>query len=382
MYALFSETNVLFGAVKGWFSDIFSLFKKDTWRNWNAETNKLDEFDDAHSRMMKQYKEVPDWWYFVIFLVSLIIGICFIERYHTNTPVWALLMSIGFNFVFLIPLTTLQSVTTFSLGLNVLIEMIVGYALPGNPQALMIIKAFGYNIDGQADNYVSNLKMGHYAKVPPVALFRGQLIMVFVQIFVNLGVLNWSISNIKDFCMPTQSAKFTCPDATTYYNSSVMWGALGPKKIFNDVYPIMRWSWLIGACIGLFFGVWRKFFRRYYPTWLNPVLIAGGMLNVSPPYGLTYVIPGAIANFFSQFYYKRRHVRLWSKFNYVLSAGFSAGLVFSSIVIFFAVQYKNYDLNWWGNTVPYAGLDGAEPPMKDVSLTPKGHFGPDPGHYP
>ncbi|SCU81636.1 LADA_0C00210g1_1 [Lachancea dasiensis] len=382
VYGFFSETKVIVDAAKTWFTDLVSLFKKETWQNWNSEVHLLDNFDDAHSRSMRKYKEVPDWWYFLIFLISLVIAICVIEKYHTGTPVWTLFMSIGFNFVFLIPLTLLQAVTGFSMGLNVLIEMIMGYALPGNPQALMIIKAFGYNIDGQADNYVSNLKVGHYAKIPPVALFRGQLVMVFVQVFVNLGVLNWSISNIKDFCQPTQAAKFTCPDAVTYYNSSVVWGAMGPKKIFNDVYPVLKWCWLIGACLGLFFGVWKKYLNRYYPRWFNPMLIVGGMINFEPPYNLTYYIPGAIANFLSQFYFKKYHVRLWSKFNYVLSAGFSAGLVFASIIIFFAVQYKEVDLNWWGNLAPFEGLDGLGPSLKDVSMTPNGYFGPGPGHYP
>ncbi|SCU98828.1 LAME_0G00716g1_1 [Lachancea meyersii CBS 8951] len=382
IYQFMTESHILLDAFKTWISGTLSLFKKETWKNWSSESHELDQFNDAHSRMMKKYKEVPEWWYFCVFLASLIIGICVIEKYHTSTPVWSLFMSIGFNFVFLIPLTILQAVTGTSLGLNVLIEMIMGYALPGNPQALMIIKAFGYNIDGQADNYVSNLKLGHYAKIAPIALFRGQLIMVFVQVFVNLGVLNWSISNLKDYCQPNQAAHFTCPDAITYYNSSVMWGAMGPKKIFNDVYPIMKWCWLIGACLGLFFGVWKKYLKRYYPKWFNPVLVTIGMIGMSPPYNLSYFIPGAFVNFFSQYYCKKYHVRLWSKFNYVLSAGFATGLVFSSIVIFFAVQYNNYDLNWWGNTVPYAGIDSAAPALKNVTLTPNGYFGPGPGHYP
>ena len=103
---------------------------------------------------------------------------------------------------------------------------------------------------------------------------------------------------------------------------------------------------------------------------------------MGPPYGLMYVVPGFFASFFSQFYLKKYHLRLWEKYNYVCDAAFSAGLVFSSIVIFFAVQYKQKDLNWWGNTVIYAGLDGEGLAKKDISQTSKGYFGPAPGHYP
>lgn len=76
----------------------------------------------------------------------------------------------------LIPITILEATTAVQMGLNVLIEIIMGYT-PGNPHALMIIKAFGYNIDGQADSYVGNLKIGPLCKDS------------------TKGVVSWSIDN-------------------------------------------------------------------------------------------------------------------------------------------------------------------------------------------
>lgn len=376
------HSKLLLNAFKDWALNLWSLRKPKSWTAmFKSEYAALDEFDDPHSNAMKSYKEVPDWWYFAILLASLVVGIAVVEHYPTNTPVWGLFVSLGFNFVFLIPTTILQATTGFSFGLNLLIEMVMGYALPGNPVAIMILKAFGYNIDGQADNYVSNLKIAHYCKIPPMAVFRGQCVIVLIQIFVNLGVLNWQISNIKDFCTPHQNAKFTCPDAVTYYNASVVWGAIGPKRIFNHIYPIFKWCWLIGACIGIVFGVWKRW-GRFYPRDFDPMLFVGGMINMGPPYNLMYFTPGMIVSFISQYYMKRHHLNLWEKYNYVLSAGFSTGLVLSAIIIFFAVQYKDTAFNWWGNTVPYAGADGAGYPLKNITDTAKGYFGPDPGHYP
>ncbi len=118
--------------------------------------------------------------------------------------------------VFLVPLCLLLAVTGVQLGLNVLVELIGGYALPGNPIALMTIKAFGYNIDGQADNFVSCQKMAHYSRIPTRALFRGQIVGVIIQVFVFLGVLNWSMANVEDMCAVHQKQKFTCPNERTY----------------------------------------------------------------------------------------------------------------------------------------------------------------------
>ncbi|ODQ66355.1 OPT-domain-containing protein, partial [Nadsonia fulvescens var. elongata DSM 6958] len=158
--------------------------------------------DDLHTTMMSRYPEVPDWWFYIILLMSFVLGCVCLEVYPTETPIWSLVLTIVINFVFLIPITIITAYTGFSFGLNVLVELIVGYALPGNPQALMILKAFGYNIDGQASNYISDQKMGHYAKVPPRALFRGQMIATVFQILVSIGVVNWQLGNVENFCSP------------------------------------------------------------------------------------------------------------------------------------------------------------------------------------
>lgn len=66
----------------------------------------------------------------------------------------------------------------------------------------------------------------------------------------------------------------------------------------------------------------------------------------------------------------------------MIQSGLAAGLVFSAIIIFFAVQYKDTQLSWWGNNVPYAGVDAIGLPIRNITDLPKGYFGPDPGHYP
>jgi hypothetical protein len=60
------------------------------------------------------------------------------------------------NLVFLVPMSYLYAISGTTQGLNVVTELIVGYALPGRPEALMFVKAYGYNINGQADNYTSD----------------------------------------------------------------------------------------------------------------------------------------------------------------------------------------------------------------------------------
>lgn len=56
------------------------------------------------------------------------------------------------------------------------------------------------------------------------------------------------------------------------------------------------------------------------------------------------------------------------------------GVALSGIVIFFTVQYNDHALNWWGNSVSYAGMDGQG--VSTPQLPENGYFGPGPGQFP
>ncbi|AEY98794.1 FAGL027Wp [Eremothecium gossypii FDAG1] len=385
-YSIITEYEILGGACKRLGVGLWSLTKLDTWRNLHKnDSSILEGYDDAHCREMRKYPEVPEWWFFAIFLISLVLAIILVTTYKTNTPVWGIFLAVGLNVAFLLPLTTLQSTTGATLGLNLLVQMITGYLLPGNPYALMIIKAFGYNIDGQADNYLSNLKMAHYCKIPPVPLFRGQLSMVLLQVIVSLAVINWQINNVPDFCNPKNRSGFICQSPRTYYNASIVWGIIGPKKVFSYLYPMMKWCWLIGALLGVLFGGWCRLSRKYklyYPRSFNPVVFVTGMISLMPPYNLRVYTSKLYVAFIGQYWLRRYHLRIWEKYNYVVAAAFNCGVIFSAITIFFAIQYPEIRLDWILNTINDVGIDATPTPLKDVKLTERGYFGPPRGSLP
>lgn len=341
-------------------------------KNWRKSN--FEGFKDPHSRMMSKYKEVPDWYFLVILLISIVLSILCIKLYPTQTPVWGIFFAIGINFVFLIPLTLIVAVTGFQFGLNVLVELIVGYALPGNGLALMIIKAFGYNIDGQAQTYIFDQKLAHYAKVPPMAIFRGQIVATFLQVLVSLGVINWSMSNVEGICEPGQPQRFVCPSENTFYSASVLWGVIGPKKVFNGLYPILQYCFLIGALLPIPCILAKKYLKLRY---FEPTLIIGGML-IFAPYNLTYYLPSFYFSFIFMYYIRKRYQQWWEKYNYVLTSALGAGVAFSSIIIFFAVQYNAKVVDWWGNSVSYQGVEGGlgRQSLLNASEIPQGFFGP------
>ncbi|KAK6199216.1 OPT oligopeptide transporter protein-domain-containing protein [Scheffersomyces amazonensis] len=352
----------------------FKSYKKSTFEGFN----------DPHTTMMKAYKEVPDWAFLVILVISLVLAIICVEIYPAETPVWGLFFALGINLVFLIPITAVYSRTGFSFGLNVLVELIVGYALPGNGLALNFIKAFGYNIDGQAQNYITDQKMAHYVKIPPRSLFRVQILSVFIASFIQLGIINFVIGNIKNYCDPHNTQHFTCPNSRTFYSASIQWGVIGPKRVFNGLYPILQYCFLIGFLLAFPCIAFKKYAPKKYSKYFEPTIIIGGFLNYAP-YNLSFITPSLYASIAFMWYIRTRFIAWWSKYNYILSGGLTAGVAFSSIIIFFAVEYHEKDVNWWGNYVSFIGIDGGygRQSLKNVTAeAPDGYFGPRIGNFP
>ncbi|CCE77999.1 Piso0_000609 [Millerozyma farinosa CBS 7064] len=341
-------------------------------------------YDDAHCRMMRRYKEVPEWVFLLILIISIVLAIVCVEVYPTTTPVWGIFFTIAINFLFLIPFTTLYSLTGYQLTMNVLVELIVGYALPGKPNAHLILKSFGTQTDMQAQDYISNNKMAHYAKISPWSAFRVQVLGTFINLFISLAIINWQITSFEGLCTSDQPQKFTCAaDAEIYFSASVIWGVIGPKRIFGGLYPLLRWCFLIGFLLVIpCYFIYRVLPRKYRSYW-QPAIIIGGMLNFFAPYNLNYITMGLYISFIFMYYIKNHYLTWWEKYNYITTGGLTSGLAISSVVLFFAVDYHAKTLSWWGNNVNSNGIDGAgDMPLKDISTAPGGYFGPRKGHFP
>lgn len=83
-----------------------------------AKASKADE-EDVHTRLMRKYKEAPDWWYGVLFAVM--IGFCFatIYGYETHLTWWALIIALLISIIWSIPIGMIYAITNIELGLNV-----------------------------------------------------------------------------------------------------------------------------------------------------------------------------------------------------------------------------------------------------------------------
>lgn len=368
-----------FASITSTLTHAFLFFRKQIWVQ---SRRSMHEQPDIHARLMSKYKQVPEWWYMIVFLVMFVIGVISIELWHTEFPVWAFVLSLTIAFFYVVPIGMIQAITNQQIGLNVITELVVGYALPGKPIAMMMFKTWGYITMYQALTFTSDFKLGHYMKIPPRTMFWGQVIATAIAGTVQLGVQAWMFSNIPDICNPHQKDGFICPNTEVFGTASFIWGVIGPQRQFSSgqVYHALVYFFLIGALCPIVAWLislkWPNSFIRY----VNFPVIFSGMGSIPPASALNYV-PWAIVGFIFQYVIRRRHFSWWTKYNYVLSAAMDSGLAISIILIFFCLQYpKNGTIalntiqSWWGNTVYTATADGKAMPL--LTLPEGSTFGP------
>ncbi|KAK9364971.1 OPT oligopeptide transporter protein-domain-containing protein [Lipomyces kononenkoae] len=360
-YVLITEWKVLKDAVVGFYRSIK-----------NRKISNYAMNSDPMSRMMARYKEVPDWWFLTIFVLAFALFLIGISVYPTKAPVWVMFITIGLDIVMLIPITLVYSITGFDLAMNNLSTIVTGYMVPGNGNANLMSRVLGINTDTQADSYASDQKLAHYCRIPPRAIFRCQMIATLLNCFITVGVVIWQKNTIQNFCTPTQPSHFTCAGTTTIYADTVLFGAIGPARIFGVLYPALKYSFLIGFLIAIPFALIRKYYPKAF-KYVHPVLLCNGVARWSNSYNLSYYTPGVYLSVAFMYYIRRRYLPWWSKYNYILTSALSTGVALSGVVIFLAVQYKPRPLTWWGTTVSRAGIDGGD--TASLLEVPKEGFG-------
>ncbi|PSS14862.1 hypothetical protein M430DRAFT_67507 [Amorphotheca resinae ATCC 22711] len=344
---------------------------------WERAKLARNQDADVHLKMMRKYPDSPDWWYAVLYIVLFALALTTVLYWDTHMTWWGFIVCMLIPVVFLVPIGLVQAVTNWQLGLNVLTEFIVGYMLPGRPIAMMIFKTFGYITMAQALYFSQDLKMGHYMKVPPRTMFSAQVIAVFWSSIVQVAVYNWALGNIRNICSDDQADSYTCPGAKVFYTASVVWGAIGPGRIFGPgkIYGVMQWYWLLGALLPVTSYIMA---RRWPNSWLRYVhwpLMLGGTGWIPPATVYTYLCWGLVGFIFN-FLIKRRWPGWWMQYNYITSAGLDTGLFISTIVIFFTLYLTNTKPpQWWGNVDIFNTKDMTDTAIRKV-VAPGETFGP------
>ncbi|KAF8996022.1 small oligopeptide transporter [Cyathus striatus] len=331
------------------------------------------EQPDIHAQLMSRYPQVPEWYYGCIFVITFTFACICIQLWPSGMTIWALVIALIICTFWMYPFRMIQAITNRQVGLNVITELIVGFMIPGKPNAMMMYATYGYITMAQAMQFTADFKLGHYMKVPPRPMFWCQVIATVVAGTVQLGVQSWYVSLPQDLCDKDQKDSFTCASTHVFGTASIIWGVIGPALQFTkgQIYYSLSFLFLVGAACPIILWLITK---RYPNTILNYLkLIFSGVGQIPPATAINYV-PWAIIGFLFQFVIRRKHFSYWAKYNYVLSAALDAGTAVGLILVFFCLQYpldgnlgKRTIQSWWGNTVYKTTLDWEGATLRQVA---------------
>ncbi|KAJ6986353.1 oligopeptide transporter 4 [Populus alba x Populus x berolinensis] len=319
--------------------------------------------EDIHTKLMKRYKDIPSWWFYLLLGVTLIVALalCIFLNDQVQMPWWGLIFASAMAFVFTLPISIITATTNQTPGLNIITEYVMGVILPGRPIANVCFKTYGYMSMAQAVSFLNDFKLGHYMKIPPRSMFLVQFIGTVLAGTINLAVAWWLLNSIANICqddlLPANSP-WTCPSDRVFFDASVIWGLVGPKRIFGTLgnYQAMNWFFLGGALGPVIVWLLHKSFPKqsWIPLINLPVLL-GATAYMPPATPVNYnawIIVGTIFNFFI-FRYKKTW---WQRYNYVLSAALDAGVAFMAVLLYFSVGIEDRNLNWWGTNGEHCEL--------------------------
>lgn len=226
------------------------------------------------------------YWYGALTLVILIVAIVIVEVYHTTLPGWAILIAAIVPAFYMVPCGIIQGIANVDANqLNVLSEFVGGYMFTGKPLANMIFKIFSTDVVGQGLYFAADMKLGHYMKIPPKTLFFAQGSATILGALTQAGVtlvsdsgfhcrlkrgladtlgLQWMLGHVNHICESDRTNGFSCPNGRTTFSSSIIWGAIGPGRVYSigKIYSgLLHFFWL-GAVLPIISWALWKYWKK------------------------------------------------------------------------------------------------------------------------
>ncbi|KAF9609652.1 hypothetical protein IFM89_017831 [Coptis chinensis] len=141
-------------------------------------------------------------------------------------------------FLFTPAISIITATTNQTPGLNIITEYLMGLVQPGHPIANVCFKTYGYISMAQAVSFLSDFKLGPLHEDPTTINVLVQIIGTMIAGNSYILVAWWLLTTIPNICqhelLPPNSP-WTCPGDRVFFDASVLWGLVGPKRIFGSL---------------------------------------------------------------------------------------------------------------------------------------------------
>ncbi|CAO1638262.1 unnamed protein product [Sympodiomycopsis kandeliae] len=308
---------------------------------------------DPHYQAMRKYKEVPMWWYLILFALALIAGCVANAKGETTLPVWGFIIALlvgSFIAPFSLVLYALfgSGVSTTSIS-----KMIGGAIHPGSPLAVLYFSSWSHQVILLAVNLSNWLKVGQYTKVPHRTMFLTQIYASLLGAAFNYVVMESIVKNQREILLdPIGNATWSGSYIQSFNSSAITWSLAKQVYSLSGPYWIVPMALPIGLGIPLVHWGITKYLPRLRSIPITTPLIILYIGNYSVG-NTSYITSTVIVGLLSQFYLRKYKAKWYNENNYLVGAALDGGSQIMIFILSFAVLGAGRPAvpfpTWFGN---------------------------------
>ncbi|OTB08953.1 hypothetical protein M426DRAFT_316244 [Hypoxylon sp. CI-4A] len=317
------------------------------------------QYTDRLNVLMRSYKEVPLWWYLVLFTAAFIAIMTMSGLDIIFVPWWTVLVALGTGAACVIPLGWLYALSNFQLPIGTFNELLYGTMVQNlktnrNPLGASVYGSIAGDAWYRAQYMLQDQKIGHYMHVPQRAVFFSQVFGITMGVPINYAAMRWILDTKRDYltgAVVDAAHIWTGQSLTSSLTMGVQYVLLGPTRLFRqEQFQPLPYAFLVGAGVpAIIYLLHRLFPRAKFQLWNTTIFFSGASIfygNVSTGYFSRF-----IGGFVVMFWAYRYRYQLWAKYNFILAAAFDAGFNLNMLLIFLIFgSAKVIGMpNWWGN---------------------------------
>ncbi|KAI7957476.1 hypothetical protein MJO28_004571 [Puccinia striiformis f. sp. tritici] len=307
-----------------------------------------DKQKDPHRILVEaSYPDLPFWVWYACLGVATTWALSMCYREDIITP-YSLLISVGLSGILTLSMGFICAISGYTLPLNGVCQMIGGLLFRGNVMGNMWFS----NADesacphqhssattSQALSAMSEMKIGQYAHMPPIAVAAAQATGMFVGVIVNYFVLQGLLNSQREaLLLPNGNGVYSGTIVQNYGASAIAWGKFSHQLYaWGGRYFSVPLALGYGLCLPVPFYLIHKLWPHQHIKDFNIPLVCGfvALSSLGVSAGRTMNILVGLA---SQLWARRYYPAWFYKYNYVISAALDGGTQIIILLLSLTVQ--------------------------------------------
>lgn len=313
-------------------------------------------YNDRLNKLHRAYKEVPGWWYAVLFLVSATLLVAIYREGYLFMPWWSAVVALVVGSLIVTPLMWLYALSNFQLPIGTFNELLYGYLVQDlsvkHPAGAAFFGCVAGNAWYRSQYHLELMKLGFYNHIPPTLVFFSQIYGELIGVPINYLSLRWVMTSKWDYLTGKKTDplhQWTAQSIVTYHTNAIQYVVLGPRRLFEN-YLWLPYGFLAGLAAPLvIFALHKKFpaSRLQFGLWNTTVFFSTMSHfygNVSTGY-FSKFLGGTVTMFWA---YRYRN-QVWRKYNYVVAAALDTGYNLALTITFVLFTLGIVAPAWFGN---------------------------------